>query len=183
LQRCASRVTLADGTPMSPRALSALVVDPDAPTRVRTVTALADAGFHVISTDAFEAARYQIVAAPPSILVTTLKLEEYNGLHLVLRARAAEPRTACLLTVDESANFQKEAEQAGATYIVGPVSTSELMAAVLRTLFQSDPSVHVSAPFERRRTDRRTATLDSAPNRRRQQRRRELATLIQAARS
>src|SRR6188768_57822 len=123
---------------MSSTAPSALVVDPNAFTRLRTVTALAGAGFHVISTDAFEAARHQIVGGPPSVLVTALKLEEYNGLHLVLRARATSSRTACLVTADEDANFQNEAEQAGATYMVDPVSTGDLIAAVLRTLFRPD---------------------------------------------
>jgi len=175
-------VTTVDDTTMSSHAPSALVVDPIAASRLRTVTALAGAGFHVISTDAFEAARHQIVVGPPAVLVTALKLLEYNGLHLVLRARAASPGTACLVTADERTNFQNDAEQAGATYLVDPVNSAELMAAVFRTLFRSDGSARVSPPFERRRADRRrTSGADHVPDRRLQDRRRDPMTLMLAA--
>jgi DNA-binding response OmpR family regulator len=147
------------------------------------VRALAGAGFHVISTDTFEAARQHLATSSPIVLVTALKLGEYNGLHLALRARATSPRTAALLMANAADNFVKEAEQAGATYVVEPVDGSELVAAVLRTLFRPDSSLRVVAPFERRQRERRTAAAAFVPDRRATERRRDLATLMHVAAS
>jgi DNA-binding response OmpR family regulator len=161
---------------------SALVVEPDPSIRLRTVTALTAAGFHVISTDAFEAARHHIVTEPPLLLVTALKLGEYNGLHLVLRAKTASLRTASVVTADRGAEgFRGEVEAVGATYVVAPVGVSELVAAVFRTLFRPDYAVPVSPPFERRQGERRTGAAEYEPNRRSLERRRDLATLMQLA--
>jgi hypothetical protein len=80
-------------------------------------------------------------------------------------------------------NFVKEAEQAGATYVVEPVDESELVAAVLRTLFQPDSSLRVVPPFERRQRERRRAAAAFVPDRRATERRRDLATLMHVAAS
>ena len=163
---------------------SALVVEPDASRRLRTVAALTSAGFQVIAAAAFDVARRSIVEHPPAVLVTALKLGEYNGLHLVLRARAAAPRTATLVTTDETGGlFRKDAQQAGATFVQDPVTTTQLLAAVFRTMFRTDDSVVVEPPFERRKVERRNALLPHAPDRRLHDRRRNVETLLQAASS
>ena len=160
----------------------ALVVEPNAANRLRTVTALASAGFHVTATEAFEAARQWIATSPPAVLVTALKLGEYNGLHLVLRARATSPRTVVLVLSDDGgADFKREAQHAGATFLVDPVTPSELVAALFRTIYRRDETVHIEPPFERRQTDRRKASAEHLPNRRAGERRRDIGTLLQAA--
>jgi DNA-binding response OmpR family regulator len=167
---------------MHPLAPSALVVEPDSAKRLRIVSTLTSAGFQVTATDTFEIARRRIVDSPPSVLITALKLSEYNGLHLVLRARAAAPRTATLVTSDEAGRaFQKDAQQTGATLVMEPIDDQQLLAAVLRTMFRHDESVFVEPPFERRVSDRRLTSGGHSPNRRLRERRRDLETLLQFA--
>jgi DNA-binding response OmpR family regulator len=159
-----------------------LVVEPDATSRVRTANILAAAGFHVRTTDAFAPARRAISSEPPAVLVTTLKLGEYNGLHLVLRAKATAPRTATLVTVSASDDgFKKDVQQIGATLITNPITSGDLVAAVLRTLFRTDATVAIEPPFERRVAERRQTDIAPGAERRAGDRRRTLETLLQLA--
>jgi hypothetical protein len=48
----------------------------------------------------FHCARTHLLDSPPDILVTNLRLIDYNGLHLVLLAQAADPRTRCIVHTD-----------------------------------------------------------------------------------
>jgi DNA-binding NtrC family response regulator len=153
-------------------ALSVLVVDPNVTSRSRTVTTLASAGFHVVATDAFESARQRIVTSPPAVLITAVKLGEYNGFHLVLRVKSIAPHTRVLVTSDEDAAiFQKEAHQAGATFMADPVTSQDMLAAVLRMLFRTNDAPIVP-PFERRVSERRREDAAFTPDRRAADRRR-----------
>jgi DNA-binding NtrC family response regulator len=48
----------------------------------------------------FHCARTHLLESPPDVLVTNLRLVDYNGLHLVLLAQAANPRTRCIVHTD-----------------------------------------------------------------------------------
>ena len=161
---------------------SALVVDPNPAERARTVEALTRLGFTVTGTETFEAARQRMVAGQPAVLISVLKLGEYNGLHLVLRARAADPRTAAIIVSDDGgAQFRREALQAGATFVLSPVAPQDLIAAVLRTMFRGSDDTLVEPPFERRVGERRMSQREYLPNRRAHERRRPVQMLLQSA--
>lgn len=165
-----------------PSPLTALVVDPNGPNRLRTVLTLESAGFQVASVDSFRAAREMIASAPPAVLVTALKLGEYNGFHLVLRARTAGAGIATLVTSDDPGSaFKKQALETRATLVVDPVTSRDLLAAIFRTLFRSDGTISIEPPFERRMADRRQSPWSlQFPDRRSQERRRNLAVLVNA---
>ena len=153
---------------------------------VMVVPSLADAGvlraslpaaeFDVTVVHTFFAAKALLDAQPPDVLVTDLRLGEYNGLHLVLRGKAIRQDLAAVVLSDfDAPAFQVEAESQGATFVVKPVSPRDLAAAVARTLYRRAGDAHaVRPPFERRSVDRRTATSSIPPTeeRRRSQRRR-----------
>ena len=164
-------------------ALSVLVVDPNGSSRAQIVTALTSVGFHVIATDTFESAKQRIVTSPPSVLITAVKLGEYNGFHLVLRVKSIAPNTVVIVTSDEdAAMFQKEAHQAGATFMVDPVTPQDMLAAVFRMLFRTT-DMPIVAPFERRVSERRRYDATFTPDRRAADRRRRLDQLVNAASS
>src|SRR5919197_2641788 len=48
----------------------------------------------------FHCARTHLLDSPPDVLVTNLRLVDYNGLHLVLLAQAADPRPRCIVHTD-----------------------------------------------------------------------------------
>jgi two-component system nitrogen regulation response regulator GlnG len=76
-----------------------LVVEPDAAISRAIQRSCADIA-QVTACPHFEGARSRILEAPPDVLVTNLRLEEYNGLHLVLLLVNADAPTRCLVHTD-----------------------------------------------------------------------------------
>lgn len=159
---------------------AALVVDSNAARRAFVVKVLASGGFEVTEAETFTEARRALLDHPPAILISALKLAEYNGLHLVLRARAAPLRIDTLVIADsESAGFRSDVQSAGAAFVLEPLDAHQLLAAVIRTLFRRDHTRPIEPPFERRVGERRTEHGTQLPERRFYDRRRGMPTLLQ----
>ena len=71
---------------------SVVVVDGNTRDRTSTVTLLEAAGYRVRSARSFDEAKTLLAAECPDLLITDLRLGQYNGLHLVLRTRSDLPR-------------------------------------------------------------------------------------------
>jgi len=141
---------------------SALIVHPLAADRVAAASALAQAGFHVTVSETFASAKERMAARRPAVLVTDVCLAEYNGIHLVIRAMATSPGLAAVVTCGhEDPVLRDSAEKLGATFIVKPVSATELVAAVMRTLLRSEAErTPLRPPYERRVADRRASSAN-----------------------
>ena len=135
---------------------TALVVEPSVPETLFLISSLSDLGFQVSVTDNFIDARTGLMSAP-ALLVTELRLGEYNGLHLVFRARSIRSDMAAIIrTQIADPLLQLEAERMGATFVLKTTSPEELRAAVARTLLRrSDSFEPIRPPFERRHRERR----------------------------
>jgi FixJ family two-component response regulator len=67
------------------------------------------------------------------VLVAGLRLGAFNGLHLVINARAARPTLrAIVVTAADDATVADDAREAGAVYLTKPVRRGALLAAVER---------------------------------------------------
>jgi hypothetical protein len=65
----------------------------------------------------FHGARSVLIDQPPDVLVTNLRLRDYNGLHLVLLAKAADRRTVCVVHSNKPDAFLiREAQANGAFF-------------------------------------------------------------------
>ena len=160
--------------------LTAIVVEPALADTWFAVSGLADRGFHITVAESFLEARTLIDKHPPSLLITDLRLQEYNGLHLVLRGKAARPdMAAVVLSTTSDIVLEAEAARMRATFLLKPTSKREFLAAVYRTLFRSpDDAVPVRAPFERRIVDRRRRLSAAVRSERRlRERRRDLRAI------
>jgi DNA-binding response OmpR family regulator len=162
--------------PPAPDALSVLVVEPSLEALVVVTTTLTTAGFRVTAAESFVQAKPILLSQPPTILVTAVRLGAYNGLHLVLRAKSVRPEIAALVTSPENdAVLRADAEEMGATFVVTPLPEKDLIAAVLQTLFRSDPAGSpIRPPFERRLGERRAGSETFSDERRSADRRRLL---------
>jgi len=138
---------------------SALIVDPLAADRVAAGSALVAAGFHVTVSDTFASAKDRMAARPPTVLITDVRLAEYNGIHLVIRGLAHGQRLAAVVTSEhDDPVLRDSAGKLGATFAVKPLNARELVAAVVRTLLRDlADQVALRPPFERRSADRRTS--------------------------
>jgi DNA-binding NtrC family response regulator len=135
----------------------ALVVEPAVGDTLVLVPVLSALGFQVTATESFDEARRSL-HSPPRLLITELRLGEFNGLHLVLRGLSARPDMAAIVTttVDDPV-LRNETEAMGATFIIKPTSSEEFQAAIVRTVLRDRQAnvTPIRAPFERRRVERR----------------------------
>jgi DNA-binding response OmpR family regulator len=163
---------------------SALVVEPSEEDAIRSVCALTSVGFTVTLADDFHQAKSLLDMQPPLVLVTEVRLGAYNGLQLALRHNDGLGRPAAIvMSAFADPVLQQEAERAGATFVVKPVSEPELIAAVYRTLMRQqspDGLIHpIRPPFERRTHERRTAIAAAIGGERRHaDRRRDILGLM-----
>lgn len=100
---------------------SILVVETDPLQRASTSEILLSAGFRVMSASNFDDAKRLLAADPPELLITGLRLGEFNGLHLVLRSRTERPEM-CVIVTSEFGDKVLEAEVArqNAAFLIRP---------------------------------------------------------------
>jgi len=108
--------------------LHVLVVAPT-PKVAETVTSrLADLHLHVTLVTSFKAARQGLGEAPPDLLISEVRLGEFNGMHLALRARAQGVRAIVLGADDEFT--RRDAASLGADYLAEDSDAGQFNAAV-----------------------------------------------------
>lgn len=92
-----------------------LLVDPDVGGLLPTVQHALEGVAKVEPCAEFRAARARLLRKPPDILVTNLRLQDYNGLHLVLLA--ARLGTRCIVyAADDDLVLARETQALGAFY-------------------------------------------------------------------
>jgi DNA-binding NtrC family response regulator len=93
-----------------------LLVDPERAALATFEEILGESG-SVVCTDFITARRRLLEDPPPGVIVTNLRLEAYNGLHLVYLAAALGLRSRCIVYSDhEDAPLLQDARSAGAAY-------------------------------------------------------------------
>ena len=94
-----------------------LLVDPDFYVQQATQEALRAMAVVEAYSDFWEA-RARLLAKPPNLLVTNVRLNSHNGLHLV---HLAPERTVCVVYgTDEDLPLAREAQAAGAFFVRTP---------------------------------------------------------------
>ena len=117
---------------------SVVVVDGNARDRTSTVTLLEAAGYRVRSARSFDEAKLLLAAECPDLLITDLRLGQYNGLHLILRTRNTYPEMAALVTSRVADPvLEAEAQRQRAHFILSPLTANQLLQAVATSLSKS----------------------------------------------
>ena len=97
--------------------LSALVVDLD-PIFVSDLAPIVTAsGFRVLPLSDFAAARHELYACRPEVLVANLRLGAFNGIHLAYLAKINKPDTRAMIYGDEDRLLAGEVQSAGAFWV------------------------------------------------------------------
>ena len=169
---------------------TALVVEPNGSDMELIKSALISAGFTVIGVDNFRDGGALLIEAPPSMLVTEIRLGAYNGLQLAYRGKSVwPPMTIMLTSAYRDPVLQRDIERMGATFVLKPVSTQDFVAAVYRTALRQPNSQGafepVQPPFERRQTERRQSPVNGSldTDRRRTERRHEVPLVARLSRT
>ena len=113
-----------------------LVVATDAQWRSRTIDVLQRAEYSATGAASFKAARGLLGSRRYDLLITNLRLEAYNGLHLVFESHVLRPHMPAII-IDRlpDASNESQARRAGAAYLGTPPDAGRLMALV-KTLLE-----------------------------------------------
>ena len=111
-----------------------LVVSQNPRTANTLIAWLSPAGYELSIVNTFTAAKAHLNSAP-DLLITDLKLQEYNGLHLALRAHVVGIPAIVLGPEDQV--LAKDAFELGATYLSTLPSRAEMVKVVGDVLVSS----------------------------------------------
>jgi DNA-binding NtrC family response regulator len=108
-----------------------LVVDHNAAALTPLLAALAEAGHSAIGAPSFRDAVRILTTRAPALLVCSLQLGPYNGLHLLVRGRAEHPSLPVVMIGPASDVLAREARDLGAAvYLPQPLDIDALLPAV-----------------------------------------------------
>src|SRR6266852_339331 len=118
-----------------PMSFRVLVVSSDEVARDGTLHILSDAGFDAKGASTFQAASHAMALEAPDLLIADERLGAFNGLHLVLRGRAASPSMRAIVTSDAvDTVLESDARKLNALCLAKPADPHEWLGRVLRTL-------------------------------------------------
>jgi DNA-binding NtrC family response regulator len=103
---------------------SVLLVAPSPRVMTTLFAWLSDADCAVTVATSFADAKAQLEEGP-SLLITEVRLSDYNGLHLVIRAQAH--RIPAVVVGDPDLVLQREAERLGAVYLTYDLDRQHLL--------------------------------------------------------
>src|SRR5262245_52209846 len=113
---------------LGPRTGRILVVNADPYDRLQLEAVLLAHGYAVVSASSFKQASSLMQEIPVDLLITSLQLGAFNGLHLAVRSQWSDPRRMVIVTQDaEDPTVKEQAEALGARYIVRPIENPEFL--------------------------------------------------------
>jgi DNA-binding NtrC family response regulator len=121
---------------------SALLVAPTTQLSNTLAKSIRDAGYRLTVVKTFAAAK-QVLSLRPDVLITELKLADYNGLHLALRGRTMGIPSIVVAEKD----FEHEVEQLGAVWLSPESSEGEDLQITLTRLTQDVHSTNAMYPW------------------------------------
>lgn len=116
-----------------------LVVHPSEPAAAGIVGVLREAGYDARSVQTFDAALKEVKACCPDLLVTSVRLGSFNGLHLSLRCHFVHPGLPILVMgIGSDATLASEAVAYDVRFVVSP-PTPKLLGIVRDMLANVSP--------------------------------------------
>ena len=109
-----------------------LVVDDDPAIRRYLSSLLGQAGYDIVTAADIPSAMHVMAEKATDLLITDVRLDGFNGLHLV--AMTPDPIPSVVLTAYDDAAVEAEARQLGAEFFLKPVDAETLLSAVARLL-------------------------------------------------
>jgi DNA-binding NtrC family response regulator len=112
-----------------------MFIGPEPEGRPAMVDALRGLGFTLAIADDFHEAKRVLAAQPPDLLVTHVRLGEYNGLQLVLRGKMTRPAMAAIVIADApDPVLERDVTEMNATLVLSSADRNEWVAAARRVI-------------------------------------------------
>ena len=117
---------------------SVMVVDDDLQILGLVEHWLAKAGYEVVTSSHFEDARKYLAAHHVDALITDLRLGEYNGLQLALRASQMEPKAAVLvMSAFDDVVSRRDAASCGGRFMLKPIERESMLTELADALLKA----------------------------------------------
>jgi len=101
-----------------------VIVAPNPALATAMLSWLGSAGYELAIVTTFAAAK-ALLETKPALVISELKLGEYNGLHLALKGRALG--IPAIIVGPQDVVLQKDAEELGATYLTSVLRRSQVL--------------------------------------------------------
>ena len=101
-----------------------VIVAPNPALATAMLSWLGSAGYELAIVTTFAAAK-ALLETKPALVISELKLGEYNGLHLALKARALG--IPAIIVGPQDGVLQKDADELGATYLTSVLRRSQVL--------------------------------------------------------
>jgi len=134
-----------------------LIVDDDGAARDQLAQLLSGNGYEMLTASDVPTAMRILAANAPELLITDIRLDAYNGLHII--AMAPTPIRAIVLTNISDPVIEADARRLGAEYLVKPVSPATLLALIAGML---DGSERPTAFTSTRRSNRQAVSMPTS---------------------
>ena len=121
---------------------SVLLVAPSPHIAATLVPWLTEAGCQVCVVASFVAGKSHL-ERNPSLLISEVRLGDYNGLHLAIRAKSRD--IPAIVIGERDLPLQREAEALGVTFMAGPLNRQAVLDALDRVVHTSDAPLHIGA--------------------------------------
>jgi len=116
-----------------------LVVSNDGIGLAHTLSALHAAGYQASGASSFEEAKRFLADASPDLVIADECLGAFNGLHIIMRARAIRPDVSAIVTTPvKSRGLEADARSLNVEWMLTPRTPEEWLVPVSRTL-RSEP--------------------------------------------
>jgi DNA-binding NtrC family response regulator len=89
---------------------------------------LQEAGYEPIAVGSFHEARKILRSSPPDVLITDVRLGEYNGLQLIINNHSRIP--AIVISGFNDPVLEAQAKREGAVFLIKPLNLQTLLDAV-----------------------------------------------------
>lgn len=116
-----------------------LIVDENTAALASLTAALESAGHRTIAALSFRDGVRIMTATTPALLICSVKLGPFNGLHLLMRGRSEHPDLPAIMIGPASEVLAREARALGAAvYLAQPIETGALLSAAAELLESAD---------------------------------------------
>jgi DNA-binding response OmpR family regulator len=97
--------------------MTAAVISVSAKSRRERRQLLEQADYRVFTADSFDAGSALVRRVQPDLLIVDVRLLEFNGVHLALRAREDSPGTRTVVVGEPDVVLERDAAKIGAQYL------------------------------------------------------------------
>lgn len=127
-----------------------LVVSNDRAGLANMLDILSGAGYPTIGASTFEEASRLLTEQSPDLVIADGRLGAFNGLHIILRARAKHAEVTGIVTTPvKDRGLEDDARSLNVWCLVKPRTAAEWLEAVSKTIHPADTPIHTFVAADR----------------------------------